>query len=93
MRYIVIIWGFALTPAKAMITRLALNGSAAERQAVGRTSARGDTVEERPVNAPDFLATVCRALAIDATRQYTTRDGRPINLVERGATPVRELFA
>src|SRR5262249_15351113 len=34
-------------------------------QVVGRTSADGTTVEERAVNVPDLLATVCQALGID----------------------------
>src|SRR5262249_51915048 len=34
-------------------------------QVVGRTSAGGEIVEQRPVTVPDLLATVCRALGID----------------------------
>ena len=38
-------------------------------QAIGRTSADGMTVEDRPVTVPDLLATVCRALGIDPMGQ------------------------
>src|SRR5262249_9197719 len=36
-------------------------------QAVGKTSADGTTIEERPVEVPDFLSTVCLALGLDAS--------------------------
>jgi hypothetical protein len=48
-------------------------------------------VTERPVSAIDFMATVCRVLGIDYTRQNQTPIGRPIRVVERGATPVSGL--
>ena len=48
---------------------------------------------ERPVSAIDFMATVCKTLGIDYTKQNTTPIGRPIRIVEKGANPVQELFA
>jgi hypothetical protein len=63
-------------------------------QAFGRTSADGTTVEsERPVNVPDFLATVARALGVDATRVNMSNVGRPIRIVEAGARPIQEVLA
>jgi hypothetical protein len=62
-------------------------------QVIGRTDAEGASVTERPVPATDFLATVCRALGIDYTKMNQTPIGRPIRIVERGANPIRELFA
>ena len=35
---------------------------------------------------------VCKALGMDYTRQFRTRDGRPIRMVDRSAKPVAELF-
>jgi uncharacterized protein (DUF1501 family) len=61
-------------------------------QVVGRTDAEGATVVEGRVTAIDFMATVCRALGIDYNRMNNTPIGRPIRIVERGATPVASLF-
>jgi hypothetical protein len=60
-------------------------------QVVGRTDAEGAVVTERPVSAIDFMATVCRILGIDYTRMNQTPIGRPIRVVERGATPISGL--
>jgi hypothetical protein len=61
-------------------------------QAIGKTDANGATVTERPISAPDFMATVCRALEIDYAKTVQTPGGRPVRLVEKGATPIAELF-
>ncbi|HEV3025907.1 MAG TPA: DUF1501 domain-containing protein [Pirellulales bacterium] len=58
---------------------------------VGRTSADGTTVEERPVTVPDLLATVCRALGIDPMKQNNSNVGRPIRVVDPSAKPVAEI--
>jgi uncharacterized protein (DUF1501 family) len=57
-------------------------------QVHGRTSADGTTVESTPTDVKDLLATVCRALGIDHTRQNMSNVGRPIRIVEPGATPI-----
>jgi hypothetical protein len=62
-------------------------------QAVGKTSKDGTTVEERLVSAPDFFATVCRALGIDPDKQNISNIGRPIRIVEKGANPIEEIIA
>ncbi|HEX4611932.1 MAG TPA: DUF1501 domain-containing protein, partial [Urbifossiella sp.] len=62
-------------------------------QAVGRTSADGTTVEERPVSSADFLATVCKVTGIDPEKQNMSNVGRPIPIADRGATPVQEVVA
>jgi Protein of unknown function (DUF1501) len=62
-------------------------------QVVGKTSADGTTVEERPVSVPDFLATVCRALGLDPMKQNQSNVGRPIRLVEPGAKEIKEVLA
>ncbi|MCX7700650.1 MAG: DUF1501 domain-containing protein [Gemmataceae bacterium] len=61
-------------------------------QVIGKTDAEGATVEDRPVSAIDFLATVCRVLGIDYTQQNESSIGRPIRIVDKGANPIRELF-
>lgn len=61
-------------------------------QVIGKTDAEGATVTERPVNAVDFMATVCKTLGIDYTKEYHTSRGRPVGLADKGATPIKELF-
>jgi uncharacterized protein (DUF1501 family) len=60
---------------------------------VGRTSADGTTVEGEPVTVPDFLATVCRALGVDHTKQNMSNVGRPIRLVDISTRPARPVNA
>ena len=62
-------------------------------QAIGQTSADGMTVEDRPVAVPDFLATVCKALGIDPTKQNVSDVGRPIRIVDPDARPIAEVLA
>jgi hypothetical protein len=59
---------------------------------VGRTDGTGSSVVDRPVSAPDFLATVCQALGIDFRREILTPIGRPVTLVDKAATPIAEVF-
>lgn len=61
-------------------------------QAVGRTDKQGATVEERKVSAVDFMATVCKALEIDFTKEFHTSAGRPMRVVDKGEKVVSELF-
>ncbi len=56
-------------------------------QAVCATDATGAAVRERPVSAPDFMATVCGLLGVDANASFKAGD-RPVKAVERGAKPV-----
>jgi uncharacterized protein (DUF1501 family) len=60
---------------------------------IGRTDAEGAVVQERPVSAIDFMATVCRVLGMDYNKMNQTPNGRPVRVVDRGANPIRELFA
>lgn len=62
-------------------------------QVVGKTDDKGANVKERPVSAPDFMATVCKALGMDHSKTFKTRDGRPIRMVEKSGKPVAELFS
>jgi hypothetical protein len=66
-----------------------LNGG----RAIGRTSADGTTVEERPVSVPDLLATVCLALGIDPRTQNVSNVGRPIRIADPAARPIVEALA
>lgn len=62
-------------------------------QVIGRTSADGTAVEERPVAVPDFMATIALALGLDPNRQNNSNVGRPIRLVEPTAKPIKEVLA
>jgi hypothetical protein len=62
-------------------------------QVIGATSRDGMTVEaDRPTRVPDLLATVCRALGIDPTRQNMSNTGRPIRIVEGSARAIEALW-
>jgi uncharacterized protein (DUF1501 family) len=61
-------------------------------QVVGRTSADGLTVEDRPVATPDLLASICLALGLDPKKQNISNVGRPIRLVDPTAEPIAELL-
>ncbi len=67
-------------------------GGIAGGQVVGRTSADGVTVEDRPVSVPDFMATICRAMGLDPAKQNRSNVGRPIRLADAGATPIKEVL-
>jgi hypothetical protein len=63
-------------------------------QVFGRTTPDGSAVDgPRAVSTRDFLATVCKAMGIDHTRQNMSNAGRPIRVVEQGALPVEEVLA
>ncbi len=77
--------------AKAWTTVLAGAGLK-HGQVVGNTGSSGQRVEDRPIRAGDFMATVCQALGIDYSVDWETRAGRPIPKVASNAAPVSELF-
>jgi arylsulfatase A-like enzyme len=49
-------------------------------------------VVDRPVTTIDLLATICRALGIDPSRQNISNVGRPIPLVAPEAQPVADVL-
>ncbi len=62
-------------------------------QIIGRSSARGEYVMERPIDPQDIAASIYHFLGIDS-REITFEDktGRPVYVIEKGE-PIRELFA
>ncbi len=60
---------------------------------IGSSGKDGESVADRPVTPPEFLATICAALGIDHTKENISTIGRPISIVEAGANPVQELLA
>ncbi|MFN4257896.1 MAG: DUF1501 domain-containing protein [Gemmataceae bacterium] len=64
-------------------------------QVIGKTDAQAATVVERPVSVVDFLATICKVLGIDYTKEYRPPGvRRPIGIVDNGKEvhPLDELF-
>ena len=61
-------------------------------QVVGKTDKEGATVQDSPINAKDFLATVCTILGIDYRKQNTTNSNRPIRIVDKGEKVVKQLL-
>lgn len=61
-------------------------------QVVGKTSADGTEVEDRPVSVPDLIATVCRAVGIDPTKQNVSNVSRPIRIADPSAKPIAEVI-
>jgi hypothetical protein len=47
---------------------------------------------ERPVKVPDLHTTICHAPGIDLDKEVITAQGRPMRLVRKEASPLRELF-
>jgi hypothetical protein len=78
--------------AQAWSTAL-IGGGLRGGQVIGRTDARGATVEARPVSAHDFFATVFRILGIDPGREHQAAGGRPIRITREGARPINELLS
>jgi Protein of unknown function (DUF1501) len=66
-------------------------GSMKMGQVIGRSSARGEHVVDRPIDPQDVAATIYHHLGIDARSvTFEDRNGRPTYLIERGE-PIREL--
>lgn len=61
-------------------------------QVIGKTDKEGATVIERPTSGIDFLATICKALNINYTKQNQTSIGRPVRIVDKAANPIKELI-
>jgi hypothetical protein len=62
-------------------------------QVIGQTSSDGMQVEDRPVGAPDFLATIIQALGLDPSKQNYSNVGRPIRLADPEAKPIKQVLA
>ena len=66
-------------------------GSMKMGQVIGRSSARGEHVVDRPISPQDVASTVYHHLGIDASSiTFEDRTGRPTYLIEKGE-PIREL--
>jgi hypothetical protein len=62
-------------------------------QTYGKTSPDGMTITENETPIPNFMATVCKALGLDPTKQNMSNVSRPIRLADAGAKPIKEVLA
>lgn len=62
-------------------------------QAHGRTDKTGATVEDQAASVPDLLATICKAIGVDPSKQNLSNIGRPIRIVDKDARPMAEVLA
>ncbi len=73
-------------------TSVVFGGGVRGGQIVGRTDPTGSTVVDRPITALDFMATICTILGIDPNHENMA-GARPVRVVDRGFTPIRELLS
>jgi hypothetical protein len=66
-------------------------------QVIGKTSEEGknpgNDIVDRPVTAPDFMATLCLALGMDIRREFLAPGLRPMLMVDKAAKPITEVLA
>ncbi len=62
-------------------------------QAYGKTGIDGVGVTENPVPVPNLVATMCKALGLDPTKQNMSNVGRPIRIADAGSKPIKEVLA
>lgn len=60
--------------------------------AIGKATADGLEVDERPCTVPDLVATVCRLVGVDPREQNLSNVGRPIRIADPEAQPIEELL-
>jgi uncharacterized protein (DUF1501 family) len=65
-------------------------------QVIGKTNETGKTpgatIVERPISAPDYVATLCTALGMDVHQEFMAAGQRPMPLADKSATLIKELF-
>jgi len=61
-------------------------------QAVGKTTANGTAVDGKPVGIPDLLATACKVLGVDHSKENLSNADRPIRVVDKVGEPLAEVI-
>lgn len=65
-------------------------------QVIGKTTEDGKTpgaaVADRPINAPDYVATLCTVLGIDTHQEFMAPGQRPMPIIDKSAKVIQELF-
>jgi hypothetical protein len=62
-------------------------------QTIGKTDAIGGEVTNRHITIKDFMASVCQVLGIDHTKKIEAAGGRPVRIVDEGASRSRNSSA
>jgi hypothetical protein len=74
-----------------VMSALIAGGGLKMGQAVGASTARGERPRDRPITAPQLLATIYRAVGIDPAQTFPSGAGRPMYILD-DREPVRELL-
>jgi hypothetical protein len=61
-------------------------------QVIGQTDKEGGTVIDEKTSGLDYMATVCKLLGINYTKQNNAPGNRPIRIVDKGANPITKLL-
>jgi hypothetical protein len=61
-------------------------------QVIGKTSADGTEVTDRPIAVPDLIATVCKAVGVDPKKQNLSNVSRPIRIADPLAQPIGDIL-
>ena len=71
-----------------------LGGGVNGGQVIGETDRTASEVVERPVTIVDFLATICRLLGIDYTKENRPANvNRPVRIVDKDEQPIVEVVS
>ena len=90
---VVVVWGeFGRTPKingskgrdhwPSVMSALVAGGGLKMGQAIGTSSARGETPKDRPYKVPNVLATLYKALGIDPAMTFPSGSGRPMYVLD-----------
>lgn len=72
-------------------TAVLAGGGIRAGQVVGRTNDAGTAVADAPIRVPDLLATICRVVGVDYTKQNDSNVGRPIRIADPAAQAVTSI--
>ncbi len=75
-----------------VFSALVAGGGIRGGQVIGRSSADGSAIEDRPVTVPDLFSSICQALTVDPKKENFSPIGRPIRIVDGGEV-VSEMFS
>lgn len=68
-----------------------LGGGVKGGKVIGATDKFGGIVEDHPVSAHDFMATVCRMLGINEDKEIDVKE-RPVRIVDKNSKPFDDLL-
>ncbi|MCE9529961.1 MAG: DUF1501 domain-containing protein [Planctomycetes bacterium] len=75
----------------AVMSAMIAGGGLKMGQAIGSSSARGETPKDRPYTIPQVLSTIYQAIGIDPSKTFPNGNGRPMYILD-DRDPVRELI-